>query len=206
MAPQTPKRTTGMRLIRSHNTVHNRRRLARSMFANRIFLGLTAVAAVFFVVQGLRFYQNERNWGGVPLLSEQEVAESVTGNEPISEVPADSSIDSQESGGQAPATSSTPTTQPNAGSACGSNIPSGACTAIESIETEGIKVSKYVLVDTSQMPEGTTVKFNRASWAASGSDMAAISGDLVYSGQPYKVNVTFALQNSQWVATGYSAQ
>lgn len=111
-----------------------------------------------------------------------------------------SGIGTQPSPGQKPSTpppSSAPTTPAPSG------IPDGVSVALDSIERNGIKNNPYVAMDTSSVPDGTTVHLDRSTWVAHG-DSGSISGTINIMGQSYNGSLILALTNGKWMVTGYS--
>lgn len=87
-----------------------------------------------------------------------------------------------------------------------SSVPTALNTALKSIEANGIKGSAYVSsnLDTSQIPDGTSISFNRSSWSPVGSRTGSIKATVTAYGQPRTGSVTFEESGGVWRATGYS--
>lgn len=87
-------------------------------------------------------------------------------------------------------------------------LPAGVTTAVNSIESSGIKGNPYVAssIDTTMLPEGTTVSFNRSSWNSSESGSGTMAASLSASGQVFNGVITFSSIGGSWKATGYSIQ
>jgi cytoskeletal protein RodZ len=87
-----------------------------------------------------------------------------------------------------------------------SPVPDGLKTALNSIETNGIKGSAYVSssFDTSNIPDGTSVTFDRSSWQKTSNSAGSIQGTVYVYGQPQNGSVTFAESGGVWRATGYT--
>jgi cytoskeletal protein RodZ len=106
---------------------------------------------------------------------------------------------------------SNPSTPPSSPSSPGSTAPapaapSGVVTAINSIESSGIKGSAYVspTLDTSQLPNGTTIVFDRSSWVGLSAETGSIKATASVAGQTLNTNITFGLSGGSWKAIGYS--
>ena len=85
-------------------------------------------------------------------------------------------------------------------------IPPGVETAINSIESNGIKGNPYVSsnLDTSQVPVGTSVKFDKSTWVAYSENTGSIKVSLSIMGMSKTGSVTFGIEGGSWKATGYS--
>lgn len=87
-----------------------------------------------------------------------------------------------------------------------SALPPGLTTALNSIEANGIKGSAYVSssLDTSSIPDGSSVTFDRSSWSKESETAGTIKGTLYIYGQPQNGSVRFVETGGVWRATGYS--
>ena len=102
---------------------------------------------------------------------------------------------------------SSPSTTPNStGSATTDTIPSGVTSAVNSIEANGIQSNPYISsnLDTSSIPDGSTVKFARDSWVQYSPESGTLNATITAYGQPYQGSVTFTLESGSWKVTGYS--
>jgi hypothetical protein len=88
----------------------------------------------------------------------------------------------------------------------GSAIPDGLETALSSIESNGIKGSLYVSskFNTSSIPDGTTISFDRSSWQKTSDSAGSIKATVAVYGQSRSGSVTFTKSGGVWQATGYS--
>lgn len=107
---------------------------------------------------------------------------------------------------QSQGASSTPQSSPTPRSAPSSALPDGLVTALNSIETNGLKGSAYVSssFDTSSIPDGTSISFNRSSWVKESDTSGSISGTVFLFGQPQNGSVRFVESGGVWRATGYT--
>lgn len=94
-------------------------------------------------------------------------------------------------------------TSPSAPSA--SSIPPGVVSAINSIEANGIKGNPYISsnLDTSDLPSGTTIRFERNSWSSFGADSGTLQATASVYGQTFPGSITFGIEGGTWKATGY---
>lgn len=85
-------------------------------------------------------------------------------------------------------------------------IPQGVVVILNSIESNGIKGSPYIAdsLDTSMIPDGVVVRFNRSSWEQLSPNSGVISGTITISGQTNHGSVAFSQINGSWKATGYT--
>ncbi len=85
-------------------------------------------------------------------------------------------------------------------------IPNGVSVAMNSIETNGINGSSYIsdTLDTSSIPSGSTVKFDRASWAPTSDTSGNVNGVVTALGTAYQGSVTFTNYSGVWKVSGYS--
>lgn len=88
------------------------------------------------------------------------------------------------------------------------SMPSGVTAAINSIEANGIKSSPYIAssLDTSNLPDGTTIRFDRSSWSSFSSESGSVKAIATIYGQNYPGSVTFSLSGGSWKASGYSLE
>ena len=100
---------------------------------------------------------------------------------------------------------SAPATQAPSSAPSTSSIPPGVVSAINSIEANGIKGSPYIAstLDTSDLPTGTTIRFDRNSWSSFGAESGTLRATATVYGQTYPGSVTFGVENGTWKATGY---
>lgn len=106
-----------------------------------------------------------------------------------------------------PALGGTSATQPNASPISGTT-PSGVQTAINSIESSGIKGNSYVssTMDTSQIPPGTSIKFDSSSWDQYSDSSGRVNATASVLGQNKKIYVFFEIVDGSWKATSYGFQ
>lgn len=83
-------------------------------------------------------------------------------------------------------------------------MPEGVCTAITSIEKNGIKGNPYVQADTSKLPSGSTIKFDRASWEQTTDTTGHVGFTLKVLLTTYKARANFELINGTWKATSHT--
>lgn len=104
--------------------------------------------------------------------------------------------------------STTAPTAPSAGQTtpASSGIPAGVTTAMNSIEANGIKGNPYVSsnVDTSLVPAGTAINFDRSSWTSYSESFGSVNVTFTVNGQPGSGSITFSIEGGQWKASGYS--
>lgn len=84
-------------------------------------------------------------------------------------------------------------------------IPNGVSVAMNSIETNGINGSSYIAdtLDTSNLPTGSTVKFDRASWVQLDDTTGSVNSVVTALGTPYQGSVTFTNYSGVWKVSGY---
>lgn len=94
----------------------------------------------------------------------------------------------------------TPAAQPTSG------IPAGVTAAMNSIEANGIKGNPYVSssLDTSPVPVGTSVSFDRNSWTSYSAELGSANATISALGQSRNASITFGVTEGAWKATGYS--
>lgn len=90
---------------------------------------------------------------------------------------------------------------------CGvKGMPEQMCKAIESVEANGIKNNVYVLADTSQVPDGTKVVVDRASWKQTSSSQATINFTASKLGISFRATAKVQLIGNIWKVTSYTTQ
>lgn len=88
---------------------------------------------------------------------------------------------------------------------CGVNgMPEGVCTAIKSIEKDGLKNNPYVAADTSQVPEGSTVQVDESSWKAGSSEAGSVNFTAVLGGKSYKGVGNLQIVDGVWKVVSYT--
>ncbi len=88
---------------------------------------------------------------------------------------------------------------------CGvENMPQGVCTAIKSIESEGIYNNQYIATDTSVVPPEATINIKRDTWKSSNPDQGTISYTANYSDQDFYGLLYFNKQNNSWEVVDYT--
>lgn len=85
-------------------------------------------------------------------------------------------------------------------------MPEGVCTAITSIEKDGLRGNQYVTQDTSQVPEGSTVSVDESSWKSGSDTTGTVSFAAVIGGKNYKGLGTFQVVSGIWKVTSYTLQ
>ena len=206
MAQKPPQRTSSN--IKSHNTLQNRQRFLVSMLESRFFMVFAFVFAGVALAAIVGFYQHEKNGISIFLrgdttpaveqstegASPEETTGAAAGPTPAQSAPAGTSS------GQAGA----PPRSSN--SACGStSMPEGVCTAVLDVEKNSLKNSSYVAVDTSQIPDGTSVIFKKDTWAEAGANTGTVDATLTYAAQPYNIRVSLAVRDGVWKVTSYTS-
>ncbi len=83
-------------------------------------------------------------------------------------------------------------------------IPDTIPAILDSIEKTGVKNNPNVAMDTSSIPDGTTVVFDRTSWINITDTTSSISGTVSALGQKRTGYLTFTQTNNIWKVTGYS--
>lgn len=100
-------------------------------------------------------------------------------------------------------TASTPTSTTKV--YCGvSGMPEGVCTAIASIEKDGLKGNPYVNKDTSQVPEGSTVQIDEASWKTTSASTGNLNFSAILGGQNYKGTGKLQIVDGTWKVIDYT--
>ncbi len=202
-------------IIRSHNTIQNRRMLFRSTASKRIFLVVALALALYGVMIANRFFNLEKyRYGVIGAItgaekSSSEVAASGGGAvvaDPNSPVPGEGATGLSASG---TAPSSTNSAGDNASGSssnpCGNaTIPADACAAILSIEKNGAKDNPYVAVDTSQLPDGIIFTVDKTSWSQFSKELGAANATGTYNQDTYKLSLTFTLSSGTWRVTSYT--
>lgn len=90
---------------------------------------------------------------------------------------------------------------------CGvKGMPEQMCKAIESVEATGIKNNIYVLADTSQVPDGTKVVVDRASWKQTSSSQATINFTASKLSLSFRATAKVQLIGGVWKVTSYKTQ
>ncbi len=90
---------------------------------------------------------------------------------------------------------------------CGvSGMPEGVCTAITSIEKDGLKGNPYVNADTSQVPDGSAVQVDESSWKSTGGESGTISFAANLGGKDYKGVATLGVVSGTWKVVTYVLQ
>lgn len=99
---------------------------------------------------------------------------------------------------------SQPNPQPSPQATAG--IPDGVIAAINSIEANGINGNPYVSssLDTSNIPNGVKINFDRNSWTSYSSDLGSVNITAQVMGMTKTGSTTFSLVNGTWLVTGYS--
>lgn len=129
--------------------------------------------------------------------------------ETLEENPSNSNIEDSQSvaGGPGYGSGNVPSGSSPAPASSTNTMPAGVTTAINSIETNGIKGNPYVAdtIDSNQLPSGTTIKFDRNSWSSGSATSGTVKATLNVSGQSYNGTITFNnVGNNVWKATSYS--
>lgn len=85
-------------------------------------------------------------------------------------------------------------------------IPADLTSALNSIESNGIKGSPYVSsdLDTSNIPSGTSIQFDRGSWSPQSDSIGSINASISILGTSKSGSVTFSNTGGSWKATGYT--
>lgn len=153
---------------------------------------------------GYSFYKNTVDPEGSESIGQsnlvdETVSETIAQDQPITPTIEDPASPSSPAGGYSP--SSNPTQQPSAPS---SGMPEGVSTALNSIEQSGIRNNSYIAIDTSSIPDGSTIKANRGSWSPVGADTGSVSGTITIYGQPTNGSLTFQLVGGVWKVVGYA--
>ena len=206
----------------SHNTVHNRRQLKHIKRTSNFIMIAPLALAAFVAYKGTQFFASERYRTQV-LISVGARAISpasvliTNDNEPGASSGSSSGSVTFNKGGSAQQSTGTnqvsaqqhsPSTQlvdQIASTKCGNTaIPQGACEAMMSIEQSGAKNNEFVAVDTSQLPEGTKIRFDKSSWSLSSESQATISATGSFLIKKVQMHVTFSFKNNKWLVTAYS--
>lgn len=191
------------KIIRSYNTVHYRRQLFRSTMSKRFFISVAVIFGVYGFFIGNRFFNLERyRYGIIGAItgSEKSTSQLEAEGQTVQVVDPGGAVSS---GTVAVTNSAVTKTDPSA--PCGNiAIPSGACAAIESIEKIGAKNNPYVVVDTTQLPDGTKFTIDRASWSQFNKDLAGATATGQYNDKTYNLSLTFTLSSGIWKVTSYT--
>lgn len=111
----------------------------------------------------------------------------------------------QDNPAAAPSSNTPAQTAPATKTYCGvAGMPEGVCTAITSIEKDGIKGNKYVSADTSQLPNGTRAEIDEKSWMMPGPELGNVSFKVTFSGNTYDGKAFMQLSNGTWKVISYT--
>ncbi|MCX6727209.1 MAG: hypothetical protein NTX11_00120 [Candidatus Saccharibacteria bacterium] len=125
-------------------------------------------------------------------------------NDPAT-LPGSSPTPSTPGGSQIPAPPPVPNEQPSEPVYCGvKGIPQAACQTLESIENEGLKNNKYIAVDTSSIPAGTKVTFNKKTWSQAGPEIGSVEFSFSYSGKSYVSTASMQQINNVWKIVSFT--
>ena len=98
---------------------------------------------------------------------------------------------------------STPSSTPKV--YCGvSGMPEGVCTAITSIEKDGLKGNPYVTKDTSQVPEGSTTQIEETSWKTTSASTGTLNFSAILGGQNYNGTGKLQIVDGTWKVIDYT--
>lgn len=171
-----------------------------------IILILVIGIPVFLAMLAYLFYQDAIKLNKPQTtnsITEESSTESTLGDSSVSnetiddsaplQAPADSPMSSP-----AQTSPSQPTTQ--------SGIPDGVIAAINSIEANGVNNNPYIdaSLDTSQIPVGTKITFDRNSWVVFSDTLGSTNISASILGENKTGSVTFSSESGTWKATGYS--
>ena len=175
----------------------------------RSFLVIVVVGVpVFLAMLAYLFYQDatkQNNAINSPSAHEESIpspeaipTDTLTPNQSIDESTTPTYSDPATTSPQAPPSHApAPTT---------GGIPAGVQSALNSIEANGIKGSPYVAsnLDTSNIPVGTSITFDRNSWTQHSETAGSINATISILGQSRSGSVVFGVTEGAWRATGYS--
>ncbi len=198
------------KIIRSYNTIHNRRAVFRSTITKRFFISIAIILAAYGVFIGNRFFNLERyRYGIIGAITGTEksttelAAQGQSAGVIDSGVPQSSTV--TQTGTSAGSSSGGNSSQSDPSAPCGNiQIPVGACNAIESIEKTGAKNNPYVAVDTTQLPDGTKFTIDRSSWSQFSKELGGANATGQYNDQTLKLSLTFTLSSGIWRVTSYT--
>ena len=85
-------------------------------------------------------------------------------------------------------------------------IPYGAVLALNSIESTGINGNPYIVssLDTTSLPAGATITFDRATWINLDTETATIKANASTGSETKNTNITFSQSSGSWKVVGYS--
>lgn len=174
-------------------------------------IGLILVSSAIFSIWAYSNYQNILNphkeeeatvieQDPSVLYDDPEMNDYGLSNEPITPESQDSSLVSPPTSSPQPTAPQRPSTsQPSPDS----SIPNEVTTIINSLESQGIKNNPNINLDTSSIPDGTTVRINRSSWSQNGNS-GTVDGIINIFGQDRNGTLNFLKTDSRWVVSGYS--
>lgn len=208
-------------LIRSHNTIENRQRIFRSVFAKRFFITITVLLVAYGALVGAKILGYTTYGVSLPsLFSKKSSDADITLQDaqgPVAIIDSAGGAPQPTTSGGGQATSPTTSVAPSASSspapstaapktsACGNTaIPEGACTAVLSLESRGGKNNPYVQVDTAQLPDGTTFAVDKNTWKQADANSGTIDATANYGSYVYNLNLTIAATNGTWKITNYT--
>lgn len=128
--------------------------------------------------------------------TQAEAAEYAVGTEDSTQTPSQTT-------NPGTSTATTPASQAPCGVAA---IPQGACTAILSLERQGLKNNPHVNADTSQIPDGGALAINKQSWASSNSESGAVQFTATYAGETHQGTGYLQVINGIWKVVNYTLQ
>jgi len=169
----------------------------------------TAFLVTFFISYSVTSFALNRNSKNTSIAKSGDSKQTDTKQNPNTDQPTDSS-----NGAAVPATPSsnqpskpaTPAPAPAAAAVyCGvSGMPEGVCSAIDSIEKNGLKNNPYVSADTSTVPSELKVTISRSTWKLTSADRGSVSFDASFSGTNYKGSGIFTKSGNDWKVTSYT--
>lgn len=179
--------------------------------AKSLLVVLAIGVPVFLAMLAYLFYQDAIKSSSTT--NKESVAESATNQTGLIDSPPNGIANSDQltnntmgnfsqPGSVSSPTQPAPTSQ--APTAASTGMPAGVTTALNSIESNGIKGNPYVAFDTSNLPDGAIVKIDRSTWSANGTNQGTVKGTIIVYGQSQSGSLTFGLTNDQWRVVDYS--
>jgi len=169
----------------------------------------TAFFVTFFISYSVTSFALNRNSKNTSIAKSGDSKQTDTKQNPNTDQPTDSS-----NGAAVPATPSsnqpskpaTPAAAPAAAAVyCGvSGLPEGVCSAIDSIEKNGLKNNPYVSADTSTVPAELKVTVSRSTWKLTNANTGSVSFDASLNGTNYKGSGIFTKSGNDWKVSSYT--
>lgn len=171
---------------------------------------LGTALAVLLGYSGMTYYLTKTNQtASSQSLNSTNTSQATTSSNNSTATTTEKTSSNQQSSSDSNTTSSAndtnTNTSTNPAAPCGvSGMPEGVCTAITSIEKDGLKGNRYVAADTSKIPDGTKVVIDKQSWQQPGPALGNIAFTTNIAGKPYGGTAFFQLANDSWQIISYT--